>query len=156
MGSVALATRSALRSLATIRLDGTHVPGRLRPVERSDGTACSRPSALFPQLEHMKCYWGNAVTTESEKPPRQHRPRSLKAGSILRGVNDSEVKCIIRNMHENGAELQVHLTAYVPHEFLLYVPSEKIGFRSVLRWREGERVGVMFVGREPKPPWHYG
>lgn len=92
----------------------------------------------------------------SDRPARQHRPRTLKAGSILGGINDSEVKCTIRNMHDHGAELRVHLSANVPHEFLLYVPSDGTGYRSVIRWREGERIGVMFVGKEPKPFWHYG
>jgi len=96
------------------------------------------------------------MAATANKPFRQHRPRTLKGGSILRGINESEVTCMIRNMHEGGAELRVHLAASVPHEFLLYVPSEGIGYRSVVRWRDGERIGVMFVGTEPKPWWHYG
>lgn len=88
--------------------------------------------------------------------PRQHRPRTLKGATILGGVNDSQQSCTIRNMHDGGAELRVHLAAIVPHEFLLYVPLDSTCYRSVVRWRNGERVGVMFVGTEPKPWWHYG
>ena len=93
---------------------------------------------------------------EGEKPPRQHRNRTLKAGTILRGIKDSEVKCTIRNMHDGGAELRVHLTSNVPSEFLLYVAIDRLCYRCVLRWRDGERLGVMFLGTVQKPSWHYG
>ena len=87
---------------------------------------------------------------------RQHRPRVLKGASILTNVNTSEVKCVVRNMHENGAELRVPLGAPVPEEFLLYVPSDGTGYRATVRWRTADRVGVSFAGKEPKPRWHYG
>lgn len=87
---------------------------------------------------------------------REHRQRVLKGASILGGVRDNEIKVTVRNMHQNGAELRIPLGVPIPPEFLLYVPVDGIGYRSVVRWREGDRMGVQFTGREPKPHWHYG
>jgi hypothetical protein len=87
---------------------------------------------------------------------RQHRQRVLKGATILTDVNTSEVKCTVRNMHEDGAELRVPMGAPVPDEFLLYVPADRIGYNAVVRWRTADRVGVTFTGTAPKPNWHYG
>ncbi len=87
---------------------------------------------------------------------REHRQRVLKGASILTGINNSEIRCTVRNMHDGGAELRISVGSIVPGEFLLYVPIDEIGYKSVVRWRHGDRIGVMFVGTEPKPHWHYG
>lgn len=44
----------------------------------------------------------------------------------------------------------------MPDEFLLYVPTDGIGYKAVVRWRRDGRIGVEFTGTEPKPHWHYG
>ncbi|MDW6020665.1 PilZ domain-containing protein [Mesorhizobium sp. BAC0120] len=87
---------------------------------------------------------------------REHRQRVLKGAAILIDVNTSEIRCTVRNMHSHGAELRVPLGVHIPAEFLLYVPVDGIGYKSVVRWREQDRVGVLFVGTAPKPSWHYG
>lgn len=87
---------------------------------------------------------------------REHRSRVLKGAAILVDINTSEISCTVRNMHSHGAELRVPLGANIPQEFLLYVPVDHIGYRSVVRWRSGDRIGVIFTGTEPKPHWHYG
>ena len=86
----------------------------------------------------------------------EHRQRVLKGASILTGVQNSEIKCMVRNMHKGGAEIRIEMETRIPHEFLLYVPVDGIAYKAVVRWRKDERVGVMFVGTEPKPQWHYG
>jgi hypothetical protein len=96
-----------------------------------------------------------AMPAESSQP-REHRRRVLKGASILSGVANSVTYCTIRNMHESGAELIVPVEARIPGEFLLYVPTDGIGYRSTLRWRKLDRCGVSFSGTEPKPHWHYG
>ena len=93
--------------------------------------------------------------TESESRGK-HRQRVLKGAAILTGIANSEVKCTVRNMHPGGAELKVPIEARVPDEFLLYVPTDGIGYRAVVRWRREDRLGVEFTGTEPKPHWHYG
>jgi len=86
----------------------------------------------------------------------EHRQRVLKGASVLQTINDSEIKVTIRNMHAGGAELKVPLGVQLPEEFLLYIPIDAVAYRSAIRWHHGERVGVQFLRREPKPHWHYG
>lgn len=86
----------------------------------------------------------------------EHRRRVLKGATILVGVEVSEVKCMIRDMHEDGALLVVPSEARVPETFLLYVPVDGTAYRAEKRWRSGDRIGVRFLGKEPKPRWHYG
>jgi hypothetical protein len=89
-------------------------------------------------------------------PARAHRARVLKRATIVRGIDESEIACTVRNQHEGGAELIVPLGAAVPKEFLLYVPADKISYRCDVRWQRGDRMGVQFNGTEPKPKFHYG
>ena len=89
-------------------------------------------------------------------PSREHRPRVLKGAAILGDVNTSEIKCLVRNMHDNGAELKAPLGVQIPNEFLLYVAVDGTAYKCTVRWRDGQRIGVRFVGTEPKPGWHYG
>ena len=87
---------------------------------------------------------------------REHRQRVLKGASIIGDVNTSEISCTIRNMHANGAELRVPADVIVPDDFLLYISTDAKGYRSVVRWRTGDRIGIEFLAEEPKPHWHYG
>lgn len=96
-----------------------------------------------------------SIPTENENRD-EHRQRVLKGASILGGVAASEVKCTVRNQHRNGAELKVAADSRVPQEFLLYIPVDGIAYKCELRWRKGERIGVIFTGTEAKPHWHYG
>jgi hypothetical protein len=92
----------------------------------------------------------------SQDSSREHRQRVLKGASILTGINNSEIKCTVRNMHKHGAELKLPQGCTAPREFLLYVPVDGIGYRCEVRWRREDRIGVRFTGTEPKPHWHYG
>ncbi len=71
-------------------------------------------------------------------------------------MNDSSVPCTIRNMHKDGAELQVLADAAVPDKFLLFLAVERLCYVCELRWRSRERAGVEFVGTQPKPRWYHG
>ena len=96
-----------------------------------------------------------AVPVQAEQR-REHRQRVLKGASILNGITNSEVSCMIRNMNKGGAELRISVESRIPQEFLLYVPTDGIAYQCVLAWRAGDRVGVKFTGTAPKPHWHYG
>jgi len=101
--------------------------------------------------------WSGIV--EQLKPSERRdnrRNRVIKGASILTGITNSEIECTVRNMTPTGAELKVPEGSRVPSEFLLYVPVDGIAYKTVVRWRNEQRMGVMFVGTEPKPHWHYG
>jgi hypothetical protein len=87
---------------------------------------------------------------------REKRRRVLKGATIILTNNQSEIRCTVRNQHNEGAELHVPGLIALPVEFLLYIPLDGQAYRSVVRWRKGERIGVEFTGTEPKPRRHYG
>ncbi len=87
---------------------------------------------------------------------KDHRKRVLKGATIILSISHSEISCTLRNQHDNGAELKVPAEARIPSEFLLYVPVDGVAYRSVVRWRKNDRMGVQFTGTEPKPKLHYG
>jgi hypothetical protein len=93
---------------------------------------------------------------QNSQASRPHRNRVLKGATILRGPAQSEISCTVRNQHDNGAEIRVPGETALPERFLLYISADNTAYRVVVRWRKGARVGLQFVGREPKPPWHYG
>jgi len=93
---------------------------------------------------------------DSSQPKREHRHRVLKGGTIICGIQNSEVSCTLRNQNAGGAELKVAPESRVPDRFLLYVPVDGVAYRAEVRWRRADRVGVRFTGTEPKPRLHYG
>lgn len=82
-------------------------------------------------------------------PPRKPRRQALKGAVILTDIGDNEITCIVRNMHEEGAELELQDGAELPERFLLHLPFERIGYKAAVRWRDGRRAGVQFTGTEP-------
>lgn len=90
------------------------------------------------------------------EPEREHRPRVLKGGTVITGIQNSEIPVMLRNQHAGGAELKMPIEARVPDRFLLYVPLDGVAYRCEVRWRRNDRVGVQFTGTEPKPKLHYG
>ncbi|TSE13254.1 PilZ domain-containing protein [Mesorhizobium intechi] len=90
------------------------------------------------------------------EPEREHRPRVLKGGTVITGIQNSEIAVMLRNQHAGGAELKIPIEARVPDRFLLYVPLDGVAYRCEVRWRRNDRIGVQFTGTEPKPKLHYG
>ena len=95
------------------------------------------------------------MSSESENR-RKHRPRVLKGATIILSNNVSEIACTVSNQHDGGAELYVQGYLALPSDFLLYIPLAGFAYRTVVRWRKGDRIGVQFTGTEPKPRRHYG
>ena len=93
---------------------------------------------------------------DPDDPKREHRPRVLKGGSVITGIQNSEIAVTLRNQHAGGAELKIPIEARIPDRFLLYVPLDGVAYRCEVRWRRNDRIGVQFTGTEPKPKLHYG
>ena len=82
----------------------------------------------------------NTVMAEHRRKPRL---RTIKGGSILFGTAAS-IACIIRNMSETGAALEVGSPSGVPDDFTLLIKPEIIKRDCHTVWRSTERVGVRF------------
>lgn len=96
------------------------------------------------------------ITSAQSEKRRERRQRVLKGATIVTDVNESEVACMIRNMHSQGAEIRVPADQLVPNEFLLCVSLDKQCYRCRVCWRINDRIGVAFQGTAQKPKWHYG
>ncbi len=93
---------------------------------------------------------------EANHREREHRQRVLKGATIITSIHNSEIPCVVRNQHTNGAELKVAADAIIPERFSLYVPVDGVAYEALVRWRRNDRVGVQFTGTGPKPRFHYG
>jgi hypothetical protein len=70
------------------------------------------------------------------------RRRTLKAGSIECG--GGVIDCIVRNVSEIGAALEVVSPLFIPDRFTLIVPTDQLKRRCHIVWRKQKRIGVTF------------
>jgi hypothetical protein len=73
---------------------------------------------------------------------RNQRNRVLDTGLIRFG--DMSVCCVLRNLSETGAALDVGLESFVPDRFVLIVVRKKKTYSCSVVWRKGTRIGVSF------------
>jgi hypothetical protein len=74
---------------------------------------------------------------------RSPRLRTIKGGSIMFG-GATTVDCIIRNMSETGAALEVENPTVMPDVFTLLIRPEIIKRSCQVVWRTERRIGVRF------------
>jgi len=67
----------------------------------------------------------------------------MKPGVI--GFEDSGIECLVCNVSETGAAIEIKGTIYVPELFNLTVDSERIDKNCRVVWRKYQRLGVTFT-----------
>jgi hypothetical protein len=80
-----------------------------------------------------------------ENRRRANRRRVYKGARIT--FQDAQRRCIVRNLSEGGAMLDVTLTApgaCIPHVVELVFDVDMVRRLCHVVWREGERLGVQF------------
>ena len=75
---------------------------------------------------------------------RAPRLRTLKGGSIQFGLA-AAIDCVIKNMSETGAALEVESPVGIPNEFTLFIKPESTKRNCRVAWRSAKRIGVQFV-----------
>lgn len=73
---------------------------------------------------------------------RVQRRRSFKAATI--GFGEGQIDCIVKNVSDTGAGLEVSTPLYIPDQFTLFVPSDDLKRLCQVIWRRGNRIGVAF------------
>lgn len=76
---------------------------------------------------------------ESRKSPRH---RVLKAGTI--GFGGGAIDCLVRNLSNAGAALEVSNQIGIPERFILDVPGDGLHLPCHIVWRKAHRIGVTF------------
>jgi hypothetical protein len=79
--------------------------------------------------------------TETRGSPRL---RTFKGGSILFGVAPA-VDCVVRNLSDTGACLEISNAVGIPDDFTLLIKPELRKRDCHVVWRDAGRIGVKFT-----------
>ena len=79
------------------------------------------------------------------------RQRVFLKGRIQFNNGASSFDCLVRDLSATGARLAFSETTTLPDVFDLYIPQKERTFRSTLRWRRADGVGVTFADEMAKP-----
>jgi hypothetical protein len=71
------------------------------------------------------------------------RHRTLKAGTISFGRGGA-IDCTVRNLSDEGANLEVVTPLFIPDRFTLIIPSADFKRPCRIIWRKEKRIGVAF------------
>jgi len=72
------------------------------------------------------------------------RSRVFLGGEVLIGRDFHPIECLIKNISECGAYLDVANDRLLPNEFDLVVRKSRMRHRAIVAWRIGARVGLVF------------
>ncbi|MBN8995212.1 MAG: PilZ domain-containing protein [Rhizobiales bacterium] len=81
-----------------------------------------------------------------EERRRSPRHRALKGARIVFNHGASSLSCLVRNLAEGGARLEVESSLGVPNRFLLYFDDGDPSRTCEVRWRTQRAIGVAFAG----------
>ncbi|MGU3540937.1 PilZ domain-containing protein [Methylobacterium sp. A54F] len=73
------------------------------------------------------------------------RQRVFLKGRILFNNGNSSLDCLVRDLSATGARIEASETTTLPEQFDLYIPQKDRTFRSKLRWRREDGIGITFV-----------
>ena len=75
------------------------------------------------------------------------RMRSLLRGRAIFNNGGSTIDCVIKNISDDGARLEIGDAVALPAEFDLSVPHKGRTYRAHIMWRDTNSVGVEFARR---------
>jgi hypothetical protein len=74
----------------------------------------------------------------------QIRQRVFKAGKIVVNHGASVYDCIVRNLSDDGASVDLGTTAGIPDAFVLNIDADRISRTCEVVWRTDRRIGLRF------------
>jgi PilZ domain-containing protein len=83
-----------------------------------------------------------------EKRGTQRQP-ILKAGTI--SFDSSGIDCLVRNMSDEGANLEVESQIGIPNSFDLVIDSEHSNHQCHVVWRKARRIGSHLIEGNENP-----
>lgn len=85
------------------------------------------------------------ITNENlRSSPRQ---RTILRGTIFVNAVDAGHPCMIRNISEGGARIEMPDTSWVPKFFTLAIPGRELLTEVEVAWRADRSLGVSFIRR---------
>lgn len=73
------------------------------------------------------------------------RKRCFMAATISFNNGATTCDCVVRNLSENGARIDLGVFASVPMYFELHIPLRQQRFKAELKWRSETEAGVQFL-----------
>jgi PilZ domain len=83
---------------------------------------------------------GALLDLQSKRAAARHRV--LKSGTIE--FNGGAIDCVVRNLSDTGAALEVASPLGIPAAFNLLIAGERTTYQCEVRWRKENRIGVAF------------
>ena len=117
---------------------------RIRPTLTEEAIAIATRHAESQQSEQLA--GAGQAAPESlqvlENKRAALRQRVLKSGSIE--FNGGVIDCVVRNISETGAALEVASPLGIPETFNLVIAGDHSSRRCQVAWRKDKRIGVAF------------
>ena len=82
---------------------------------------------------------------------KTRRRRVLEIGLIRFGDMPMGWSCVVRNLSETGAALDIGSQLSIPDQFTLLVLPQKKIYSCAVIWRKERRIGVQFTGPNENP-----
>ena len=120
------------------RISGSGYLGRQVPV--SENKIEGNRSTSKPTVRRI----GGTLDLPMGDKRSKQRLRTLKGGSIIYGLA-AAIDCIIRNMSQTGACLEVNNTVGIPDDFTLLIKPEFVKRNCHVAWRSLQKIGVQFT-----------
>jgi hypothetical protein len=84
------------------------------------------------------------------KEARKSRRRPVLDMGLIR-FGELSMSCVVRNLSEGGAALDIGSQVGIPDQFTLIVLPQKKIYSCHVIWRKERRIGVQFVGPNENP-----
>ena len=78
-----------------------------------------------------------------EEKRKSQRQRLLKGGTIMFG-RAAGIDCVVRNLSETGACLEIASPLGIPDAFTLVISKDNMQWPCNVAWRSARRIGVCF------------
>lgn len=100
--------------------------------------------------------FGRASRPSNQAPPKTARPegapdhrkarrkRTLLSGKLAYGAGAFSIDCVISDLSETGARVQVQPGATIPDEVYLIHLRARIAYEAKVAWRRGDFAGFEF------------
>jgi hypothetical protein len=76
---------------------------------------------------------------------RANRNRAFCNAQISYVDGAISIKCVVNQVSESGAQLQIEDSVVLPEKFLIKIPQKRIDAQARLIWRKNNRAGIALV-----------
>jgi len=83
-----------------------------------------------------------ALPQDKKEQRAAARHRTIKGASLILPGSESAFSCVMRNLSDTGALVELPSTLGVPHDVVLQTADGQLNRRCRITWRTGTRIGL--------------